>query len=553
MSSRSRAKKNQKEDSSSRSTASIFKNVTKEDFEEKEKEKEQQAVPSESVKEEEEDDIANAAFPFNYIYIGQDFLNDNLTFLKTVQLLVIGFFIQLLYLERAKFEKLNDNLGLILFNALGVVSAMILSHVKGADKTLPDFNYIYCVVLLLLYNIVHYSPKWFIANISLNYFIVDKLNPLFNLASSVMFHEIYKQDESLTTVQYSQIASFHFLLSTSLDYVNKKSLKKSEVQSICLIITNLLFNYELVKAQPLIIFQKLLISLVISAALVYSVYKVIPDLLTIALFSGLFYFFTTFQLTKVLGSNPVIWLYNYVKDEPRFGLLFSWLRLALVVIPLVFYLADKFSLNVKRKIWHVFVIVVLTFTPSILFDQIEFTLLSLYGVLIIFILVELLRLNEITQVGEFLAEQLSQFQDSKDVGINISYIYLLAGVTFPITYDYVINGNNVTIVRYFGLLTLGVGDTFASIIGRRFGSYKWKGSNKSVQGSVAFVVSVFAAIYLIEYAFAARVDYTNVRNWENVLVAVILGAVLEGTADLNDNLLVPVFIPITFEVLNRCY
>lgn len=88
---------------------------------------------------------------------------------------------------------------------------------------------------------------------------------------------------------------------------------------------------------------------------------------------------------------------------------------------------------------------------------------------------------------------LSVFQDTKDLQgpLNLSYIYLLAGVTIPIVYDYLVNKDTVTIIRYSGLITLGVGDTFASVIGKKFGTFKWNGQQTISTRNNCFYLSVF--------------------------------------------------------------
>lgn len=572
-----------KEDITLRSTASIFKHADPTLLEEEDKQKKKQTkdkavevgTDSEPLGSA-QDDIDNAGFPFNYLYKFQDFLNEHVNLLKGVQLLLIGFFMQLIYLKQDHFDHLKLTLPMICFNCIGMVACTVLSIVKSKLEKLhvPDFDYFYCVLIPSLIGIVHFDRNWIIVNCALNYFIVDQMNPIFNMISSVVFFEIYKEDSKATmdTFQFIQIAAAHFFLSYALNHINdinvhnvadedavegKRSLKKSEIQLVCLLVVNILFNHSLIaQALPLQIFQKLLVSFIVTGLFAYPVYKFIPGLINIALFGGVFCYLTIYQLNRVVGKNALIWLYEYVEnDVEKIYLVKVWVSLAIIVIPLVFLLANSFSLNVRRKIWHLYVIFALTFSPEILFSEAQFTLLALLGMIIVFLIIEVLRLNQVSFIGKYLFQVLDKFQDLKDKQgpMNLSYIYLLVGVTTPVVYDYLVNGEKTSVIRYIGPITLGVGDTLASVIGRKFGSIKWKGSEKSAQGTIAFIVGSLIAINVVEYVNADNKNYLPVANWENLFVSIILAGLLEGTSDLNDNYLIPIFLPAAYELLNRCY
>ncbi|CAI5758599.1 unnamed protein product [Candida verbasci] len=567
------------------STATIFQNL-KDELEEEQEEEQQQRQPTKKEQSQvasqftSKEDIENATFPFNYIYQFQDFLNERMTLLKAIQLAIMLFYTQLLYLHKDKIPGLYERISEIFFNWLGIVFCLILEIVRSKEDKInpPDFNYFYSILIPTFLNLLHYDPQWFIANLSLNYFILDRLNPIFNIISSIMFFEIYKPENSnLSTIQFIQLCIFQLFFNYIINYINEgnittevtkkegelienldynKTLKKSEIQLICILIVNLLFNQSLMDNYlPITIFQKLFISLVISSILLYPLFQIIPQLISILLFGSIFSYLTIFQLNHILKENAIKWLYEYIiSDDKRLYILKVWIVMASITIPIVFYFVEFFTLNIRRKIWHLFIIVALTFSPSILYSQIEFTLISLLGMLAIFLIIEVLRYNQISFIGKYLFNKLIKFQDFKDLKgpLNLSYIYLLVGVTIPIIYDFMINKQNVTIIRYAGLVTLGVGDTLASIIGRRYGSIKWKGSDKSIQGTIAFISSSLVAFYLIDEYSKFNI-YLPVSNWENLFVTVLLAGLLEGTADINDNYLIPIFIPISYEILNKCY
>lgn len=48
---------------------------------------------------------------------------------------------------------------------------------------------------------------------------------------------------------------------------------------------------------------------------------------------------------------------------------------------------------------------------------------------------------------------------------------------------------------------MGVGDALASIIGKAYGTIRWPGQKKSVQGTAAFVFGLFAATKSASFVF----------------------------------------------------
>lgn len=54
------------------------------------------------------------------------------------------------------------------------------------------------------------------------------------------------------------------------------------------------------------------------------------------------------------------------------------------------------------------------------------------------------------------------------------------------------------ILMYTGILALGVGDALASIVGKRIGRHRWSAiSSKTIEGSVAFAMSVIACAWVL--------------------------------------------------------
>ena len=75
--------------------------------------------------------------------------------------------------------------------------------------------------------------------------------------------------------------------------------------------------------------------------------------------------------------------------------------------------------------------------------------------------------------------------------IILDHFSLLLGIAVPVW----LSGDSKSLVPWAGVLTLGVGDSFASIVGGAIGRRKVFGerSSKTLEGAIAFAVSTFVA------------------------------------------------------------
>ncbi|WFD33931.1 dolichol kinase [Malassezia cuniculi] len=186
------------------------------------------------------------------------------------------------------------------------------------------------------------------------------------------------------------------------------------------------------------------------------------------------------------------------------------------------------SINSRRKFFHF--CAVLMFVPGTALDP-AFMHLAFSVGFSVFLLLEFLRYYAVYPVGAGLHFFLSQFLDSKDSGLLIlSHVYLLSGCAVGLWFD-----SRSRIAQQLGTLVLGVGDALASIVGRRFGRHKWPGSNKSVEGSLAFVASIVCCAVLLQVV--GWVETVPLARFTAIVSALSL---LEGVSEQNDNLVLPV-------------
>lgn len=550
-----------------KSTASIFDNPEElERIQEQERElrqnkqKEKIAVQLQTRKDDNDDNIMDSAFPFNYIYLTLDVIQQNMNLLRFIQLMCLGYVAELVYFNHEKLTHIDNESWMMMgFNVLGVAVSVALAFYKG-DKTinsLPDFSQLYLILIPIMFSILHFDHEWVVKVLSLNHLASDKLHPFFSGVSALVFQQSFSKDEE-NIMGFIQFITFFYFCNWALRNAGLTSLLTAESHLISVMLTVLTFHRDLVyNYLPLNIFRALVTSFFVSTLVLSQIYTWVPQLVSTLSWGALFYGTAIYQLNWILGENAIKWLYDYIfESENNRQIFIVWLGVLAIIIPAVFFLQSYLSLNMRRKVWHVCLVVLLLGSQLILTVHIEFTLIALLGTIFLFATAELVRSQNVWPLGQWLRKVLAPFQDEKDQGgLSLSYVYLIVGATIPIVYDYMQHGESASIIRYLGIIALGLGDTMALIVGHKFGSWKWKGSTKSVQGTIAFVVTVLATCVGLDYYMQQNnsVNFIRVSNWENVLVATLIAGVLEGVCDVNDNFLIPLMISGVISLLNMIY
>lgn len=505
-------------------------------------------------------------FPFNYIYKIQDFLNDELTYAKTIQLLGLAYLCQVFYNSMNQPWEFWEKIAM---NYTGVAIGMIISYRLSYQKfqqglieepALPEFNLLYPV---LLSNIMAVKYDFYvIENLALNYFTMINIPVVARGFSGVVFFVLYGNIEKFSL--FVSMLLVYTVIFYLLDYINKgqdehviskevmdqdvdlelvkvednvvksglnASLSLSEIHLILVILVNMF--YHLNGDVEMVIMQKLLIGLV-GAFMVSWPPFMFNQYAGVAVFSGAFYYLVNRQLEPILG-NSIAYLIKEIQQNME---LFSiWSGILIFNTIIVFNINMEF--NLRRKIWHFMVLV--TAMPSLVVAH-QFTKLALLGLMVIFIMVEAIRLNKILFLGQFIYDKLYRFQDFKDLKgpLNVSYIYLLFGIISPVVLDDFIGKSNK---KFIGLIFLGLGDSVASIIGKAWGKHKFKGTNKTIEGSIGFIITSFLGYMAIDHYLGYE------TNHEILFIVCLIGGLFEGCLSMNDNLILSLIIFVLWDVL----
>ncbi|CAG8700656.1 17226_t:CDS:2, partial [Acaulospora morrowiae] len=127
----------------------------------------------------------------------------------------------------------------------------------------------------------------------------------------------------------------------------------------------------------------------------------------------------------------------------------------------------------------------------------------------VLIYLEYLRYFAVFPFGKKLHIFLCEFLDSRDVGpCIVSHIYLLFGCAACVW----MQGNSM-LANLSGILTLGIGDAMASIIGKRCGRRRWPGTSKTVEGSVSFVLFQLFGAYAITRIYPLNNMWAGDVKW----------------------------------------
>ena len=200
------------------------------------------------------------------------------------------------------------------------------------------------------------------------------------------------------------------------------------------------------------------------------------------------------------------------------------------------YNARAVSLTMRRKAFHFLVVVM--FAPTLTRDSAhgELVRVAFAVAFAVFAAVECARVFDAYYgVGVFgwkLSLLLAQFVDESVVSLIIlDHFSLLLGTAVPVWMTAVEDTN--TLAPWAGVLAVGVGDSFASLVGSSVGRVRvfGKESPKTLEGAIAFAASTFIAARFV------GVDIGTVK----LAAACVATAACELVDDGVDNFVLPLY------------
>ncbi|CCE64744.1 hypothetical protein TPHA_0I02410 [Tetrapisispora phaffii CBS 4417] len=447
----------------------------------------------------------------------------------------------------------------LLIAFMTVLFVCLITILLTFNKTELKFDMIYLIYLSLLVSVVFYNHSIInieasISNVIINLVLTTNImeslyvvklliqSLLFILINSFENYNDINSNNKFTQLLGASVTNFVF--SKALAKIGGlRSLDIVDCNIFSLLLTNVLYLNRIhedstipfmVLSQCLLAFLTvILINYVIETRLISSYRPYVRSFVCLGNILIVLPFLVKYSLI-IDGHDPLEWLISFVlESNARQIIMTIWLASVVVLIPSVMTIKDKMSLNTSRKVWH-FLIILLIVYPF----KIEELLvkIALSGSIVLFMVVEYIRYMKFEPIGNYLDIQLRSFADYRDENgsLIISYLYLIIGVSTPL----LISGSPA------GLVGLGVGDALASIVGGRWGRLKWSSTNKTIEGTLAFITSTtLVCVFLKQYLeYYQEISVTNLFNM------CVLAGILEGNSVLNDNILIPSFMLILEEL-----
>jgi dolichol kinase len=257
------------------------------------------------------------------------------------------------------------------------------------------------------------------------------------------------------------------------------------------------------------------------------------------------------RLTSILETNPFLWLLEVFSRDDWIAVYVSTIWILMIVV--FIYFADwamihwNLSKNHGRKLFHA--LVVLMFAPVMWHETLlNFTSLSFGGACCIFVLLEYVRLyvfqGRLKAINQYFDMFISGNELQQKKRLIVSHTSLLVGCSTTI-WLWTVNTQYDKILAYMGLISLGVGDAMAAVVGSLYGKKTWKQSRKTYLGSISAFISmlVFSSIII---AIDPAVSFSS---WRKVIITCLVLTVAEVMLDGNDNFTLPLFSALVFMLL----
>lgn len=263
-----------------------------------------------------------------------------------------------------------------------------------------------------------------------------------------------------------------------------------------------------------------------------------------------------------MTQHPVLWALGQILEDPqpRASLCLYWLTTALLPLPLLQRAAAAGVVPqiILRKAYHLMAVAM--FVPAMLLQP-GFLRLAFGVALCAFLFLEVLRVCHVAPLGPLLDKFMRAFADTRDAGpIIVSHFSLLLGCALPLWLAPYPSSSHPAAVGtrgpaylapFAGMLSIGIGDTMASAVGKHYGRHRIaRDSPKTLEGTLACIASTFVACAgLVPSLCAIHGCSFIARDWAQVLVATAVSGLLEAYTEQLDNAFVPLLYFASLAVL----
>ncbi|KAK4756148.1 hypothetical protein SAY87_006275 [Trapa incisa] len=248
------------------------------------------------------------------------------------------------------------------------------------------------------------------------------------------------------------------------------------------------------------------------------------------------------QFVQDFDLHPISWVFSFVFQDPlkRLSLCIYWVALIYASVSRFYDISkdSKVERILLRKYYHL--MAVSMFLPALIFQP-EFLDLAFGAALAVFLVLEIIRIWKIWPLGQPVHQFMNAFTDHRDSDfLIISHFSLLLGCALPI---WLSSGHNDRpLAPFAGILSLGIGDTMASMVGHKYGVLRWsKTGKKTIEGTAAGITSVLVACSVLLPVLTSS-GYILSQHWSSLLLAVVASGLLEAYTAQLDN----AFIPLVF-------
>lgn len=234
---------------------------------------------------------------------------------------------------------------------------------------------------------------------------------------------------------------------------------------------------------------------------------------------------------KQLIDVPEVLLEILTKKDRPVLIIFWGVNVAVSILFVVYVVGQGSATTVHRKFFHL--TVSLIYISGIIYDPL-FLWLCGWLILSIFVIIEVLRYYEVPPWNSHLSNMLV-FHDRQDGEVLLTQILLHIGIFLPILIPGSINWRSpkIHLHHFAGVAAVGVGDSFAAIVGSKFGKIHWPGSKKTVEGTIAMATSM--AIFLIVTATCINQPV----NLVFILLVSTINSAIETFLPNYDNVILP--------------